>query len=254
MGIARGGTYTLEARTVTPSHTTPAHASMLSGFSPRIHGIEWDSYKPEKTIAVPTLLSIARQASLQTTMIVGKRKLLHMAPEGGLFIPIDNGDEDAKIIREATGRAHAGWDILFVHLPQVDLIGHDKGWMSPQYLARVNTTDALLAGFLRALPWDATVFITADHGGLDKDHDADRPENKLIPWIVTGPTIAQGKVLKSPAQSPIRTMDTAVTAASILGLFLPSNVEGKVILDALVPLVLERDILDDPTRSDTQLR
>ena len=247
MAIARRGTYTLEARTVNPSETTPAHASMLSGFTPKLHGINWDGYKPERSIAVPTLLSIARQASFQTTMIVGKSKLRHVAPEGGIFIPIEGGDEDIRIIREATARAGAGWDILFVHLPQVDLVGHSKGWMSPEYLQRVNQTDQLLGGFIRALPFDATIIITADHGGHGTDHGADRAENMLIPWIITGPSIAPGKVLKHVPQSPVRTMDTAATAASILGLFLPSNVEGKVILDALVPLQLQPDILQDPT-------
>lgn len=250
MQVARAGTYTLEARTVSPSQTTPAHASMLSGFTPNVHGLKVDRYDPNKTIATPTLLSIARQASLQTVMIVGKNKLLHMAPAGGMFMPMEGvRDEDASILREATTRAQGRWDILFIHLPQVDLVGHQKGWMSPEYLQRVHHTDQLLAGFLRSLPYDATILITADHGGetFNYDHGDDRkPDNMLIPWIITGPSIAQGKLLKPPANAPIRTMDTAVTGAAILGLFMPPNVEGKVVLDAIVPLRLQPDILRDP--------
>ena len=41
--------------------TLPSHASMLSGFGARRHGLRWNSYQPAKGfIHVPTIFSIAR--------------------------------------------------------------------------------------------------------------------------------------------------------------------------------------------------
>ena len=36
----------------------------------------------------------------------------------------------------------AGFDLLLVHLPQTDQTGHASGWMSAEYLAQVQQTDA----------------------------------------------------------------------------------------------------------------
>ena len=35
----------------------------------------------------------------------------------------------------------AGFDLMFVHLPMVDLTGHAQGWMSEPYLRQVTATD-----------------------------------------------------------------------------------------------------------------
>jgi predicted AlkP superfamily pyrophosphatase or phosphodiesterase len=242
MGIARRGAHTLKAETVTPSETTPSHASMLSGYLPKTHRLTWDGWYPERgMISVPTLLSTARQAGFQTTMIVGKQKLQHMAPEGGRFIPMPANDD--MIVNEAMVWAGAGFDILVIHLPEVDLVGHSKTWMSPEYMARVAATDRAVARLLPAIPFSATIIITADHGGMGLDHGTEREQNMRIPWIITGPTIAGGKVLTGP----VKTMDTAATAARILGLILPADIAGRAQTDAMMPApAYQQDVLIDP--------
>jgi len=242
--FARRGSHTLRAETVTPSETTPGHASMLSGYTPKVHKITWDDWKPEKgNITVPTLLSTAKKCALQTVMVVGKYKLLHMAPEGGIFIFAPRGDDD--VINEAVVRALLPFDILFVHLPSVDLVGHAKGWMSGEYLAQVAYTDKALGRLLSAIPANATIILSADHGGSGLDHGAEKASNMTIPWMISGPGIAAGKVLLSP----VKTMDTAVTAASILGVPMPTGIEGKAILEAMLPADMTGapEIISDPT-------
>ena len=242
MGVARRGTHTFKADTVTPSETTPSHASMLSGYLPKTHRITWDGWIPERgLIGVPTLLSTARQAGFQTVMVVGKHKLQHIAPEGGRFLSMPANDD--VIVNEAMVWAGTGSDILFVHLPEVDLTGHAKGWMSPEYMARVAATDRAIARLLPALPFNATIIITADHGGMGIDHGAERDQNIKIPWIATGPSIATGRVL----MGAVKTVDTAATAARILGLILPADIAGKPITDAILPMpVYYPDVLSDP--------
>lgn len=247
LGIARRGASTLRAETVTPSETTPSHASMLSGYLPKTHRITWDGWQPEKgMITVPTLLSVARQAGFQTVMVVGKHKLLHIAPEGGKFLSMPSNDD--AVVNEAMVWAGTGFDVLFVHLPEVDLVGHAKGWMSADYMARVAATDRAVARLLPAIPFSATIIITGDHGGVSFDHGADRTENIRIPWIITGPGIVGGKAITSA----VKTMDTAATAARILGLILPADIAGKPVVEALAPTTTYYpDVLSDPRDDQT---
>jgi hypothetical protein len=54
------GAVSWRAQTILPSVTLPGHASMLSGSSPEVHGVLWNSYEPERGyVALPTLFSVA---------------------------------------------------------------------------------------------------------------------------------------------------------------------------------------------------
>src|SRR5262245_32399375 len=67
MMLARRGSQSFKDETVSPSITTPSHASMLSGYTPAKHKITWDDWAPEKgMIQVPTLLSVAQDNGLLT--------------------------------------------------------------------------------------------------------------------------------------------------------------------------------------------
>jgi predicted AlkP superfamily pyrophosphatase or phosphodiesterase len=233
--LAARGSSAAKAETVTPSETLPGHASMLSGVLPTVHKMTWDDneYRPDKgNITVPTLLSVARDAALQAVIVIGKEKLLHLVPTGGICVRSDRGDDD--VVNEAIVRALLPFDVLFVHLPSVDLTGHGKAWMSNDYLAQVSATDGAVGRLLSVLPANATVILTADHGGSGTNHGENRPENLRIPWIIAGPSIFPGKILTTA----VSTTDTAVTAAAILGLRLPDSVTGKVVTEAIGPLVL----------------
>ena len=63
------------------------------------------------------------------------------------------------------------------------------------------------AELLAALPPQTTVILTADHGGKDRDHGPDVPENMTVPWIVAGPKVApsrrdDGRVSGRPTPPP----------------------------------------------------
>jgi predicted AlkP superfamily pyrophosphatase or phosphodiesterase len=228
-GLALRGAYTWTARTVMPSATLPAHASMLSGQDPTVHRLTWDDYAPEKgAITVPTVLSVARAAGLRTVMVVGKRKLQHLAAPGSVDSLILAERGDADVANEAVTQATAGFDLLFVHFPDVDLAGHAEGWMSAAYLAKVRELDAAAGRVLAALPSQTTVILTADHGGKGRTHGHDIPEDMTIPWIVAGPKVTRQGELKSP----VKQTDTAATVLYVLGLTLPAGCPGEVVREA----------------------
>ncbi len=190
-GLAARGASTWRAQTVMPSTTLPSHASMLSGYLPSAHGITWDDYRPENgPIAVPTVFSVARAAGLRTVIIAGKEKLRQLDVPGMVQrFDLCAGD-DQEVATRAVGEAMAGFDLMFVHLPQTDLTGHAQGWMSAAYLDAIAGADRAVGRVLAALPAGTTVMVTADHGGHDFNHGTTQPAAMLIPWVVAGPRVA----------------------------------------------------------------
>ncbi len=75
---------------------------------------------------------------------------------------------------------------------------------------------------LDALP-DAHVLIQSDHGGHDRSHGTDAPEDMNIPWMVAGPQVKAGHVI----ETPVSLLDTAPTLARIMGFAAYGDWEGR---------------------------
>lgn len=78
---------------------------------------------------------------------------------------------------------------------------------------------------INSLPQDYTVIITADHGGHDRMHGTDMPEDMTIPVLVKGKEIASGKVLNDA-----NIKDIAPTVTKLLGIDPDSEWEGISLL------------------------
>jgi hypothetical protein len=228
LALACAGSYSWQARTVDPTVTIPGHASMLSGFPPEAHKIFHDDLRPGY-IAVPTVMAQARRAGRRVVIVVGKEKLIQLAPPDtfDVFVWAPGGDND--VADKAIVEARAGFELMVVHFPDVDLTGHAQGWMSEPYLAQVRTTDAALGRLLEVVPPETIVIVSADHGGYGYIHWSDLPEDHYIPWIARGPGVPAGHAIAQP----ISTMDTAATAAQILGVKLAPGARGQPVLEAL---------------------
>jgi len=233
-GLAARGAYTWQAQTIMPSTTLPSHASMLSGYLPSAHGITWDDYRPEKgLIPVPTVFSAARAAGLRTVLVAGKEKFRQLDVPGMIQRFDLCASDDQEVAGRAIAESLAGFDLMFVHLPQTDLAGHAQGWMSSAYLDAVANADHAVGRVLSVLPEGTTVIVTADHGGHDWGHGTTQAADMRIPWVVAGPHIAPHALTRS-----IVTTDTAATAAWVLGLSLSGGATGRPILEAFdVPTV-----------------
>jgi predicted AlkP superfamily pyrophosphatase or phosphodiesterase len=231
LGMASIGTASWLAQTTFPPITLPSHASMLTGYPPAIHGLTFNNYMPEKGFSrVPTVFSYARAAGFRTAMVVGKDKFNHLKLEGSLdSFEIGAGDDD--IVNRAVVQLQAGADLLMVHLPNVDICGHTNQWMSAKYLQQVNEADQAVGRLRTALPPQATMILTADHGGLGPTHGVDRATDMSIPWVITGPEIRQNVIVSRR----VSTMDTAATALDVLGLRLAGDAQGKPVVEAFVP-------------------
>ena len=84
--------------------------------------------------------------------------------------------------------------------------------MSDGYMESVQDCWDHIESVLERLPEDYTVIITADHGGHDRGHGSDLPEDMTIPLFVMGPDFTPGQRLEN-----VSIMDIAPTIASLLG-------------------------------------
>lgn len=233
LALMQSSAYSLSAQTVYPSVTLVSHSSMLTGLCPSKHGVDWNDYIPEKGYAQGTdLFDLAHAAGLQTVMYVGKEKLRQVTEPSSIDQFVYINDRDSVIIDRLIEDFPQDFRVLFIHLPLVDGMGHNYGWLSSEQLSVAIRADEAIGKLLneleaRSLRNETLIIITADHGGHGTTHGSSMPEDMTIPWIASGPGI-QPKSLTSP----VYTMDTAATAAFALGLPIPDEWDGVPVYEA----------------------
>jgi predicted AlkP superfamily pyrophosphatase or phosphodiesterase len=81
------GSFTMWARTTAVSITLPSHTSMVTGFPPNGHGIQWNDDLPFKEpvyAKVPTIFARAKRRGYTSAMVAGKSKFVALAKPGTL--------------------------------------------------------------------------------------------------------------------------------------------------------------------------
>jgi hypothetical protein len=248
--LLKTASFTFWARTTAVAVTLPSHVSMLTGCAPNKHGIEWNRDLPFSEPIypnVPTLFELAHKAGYSTAMIAGKPKFATLNKPGTIdwvALPYREPVTDAAVAIRSVAiiRAHHP-QLLFVHLPNVDTVGHAKGWGTPEQLTAIADADRAIGKILAAerdehLLDKTLVIITADHGGAGLSHGPDDPRSRTIPWIAVGPTIRPNYDLTRIAPLDVQTYDTFATACFVLGLHPASYIDGKPIKEIFTQLEL----------------
>lgn len=254
-GLLPKASFTFWARTTAESITLPSHTSMVTGVVPIKHGIQWNADLPlTKPIypGYPTIFQLAKKAGFTTAMSAGKSKFTTLAVPGSLdeeFVPEKSTTEDPEVTGHAVEfiRDHQP-QVLFVHLPSDDNVGHAKGWGTPEQLKALATADGCIGQIIKAVDdaklTDSTAFIiTADHGGFGRQHGPDDPRCRFIPWICFGPGIRQNLDLttldfSTTGKDNVDTEDTFATACYLLGIPIEKKVDGKAVTQ-----IIQRDEL-----------
>jgi predicted AlkP superfamily pyrophosphatase or phosphodiesterase len=232
--LMREGAYTLRARTIRKAETLPSHAAMLSGFDVAEHGLNWNSWRPERGfIHVPTVFSIATSAGKGTAAFVGKRKLEHILQPGSLTLFSRPGYLCPKVVQQAASYFRENRpQIEFVHFSDPDDEGHSVGWMSEPQINAIAHTDRCLTKLVEAIRGDETgrtlLIISADHGGSGRTHSGAIEEDRLIPWIAWGAGVRRGHRITAP----VSTVDTAATTLWALGYAPSPGGSGHPVLEA----------------------
>jgi predicted AlkP superfamily pyrophosphatase or phosphodiesterase len=237
-GLIAKGAYSFWARTTAVAITLPSHTSMLTGVTPRKHGVEWNKDLPlSEPIypAFPTLFEMARRAGYSTAMAAGKSKFDTLNKPGTItHVRLPDKDEalndNAVAAAEKMITEHRP-EVMFIHFPEVDKVGHKSGWDSAEQMASIERTDGHIRRILDALAAAGiaertAIILTADHGGAGKGHGPDDPRSRHIPWILTGPHVKH-RDLTGIVELEINTEDTCATACYLLGLSQLPYFDGK---------------------------
>ena len=175
-------------RTVVPSTTAAAIASLTTGRMPGEHGLVgyrsldaahdrvvnqlkgWDEgMLPETWQRAETLFDAARTLGIPSFAIGAARYansgFTRAVLRGAEYRPgasIADRFAAARDVLDETSGA-----LVYLYVPELDQAAHAHGWESDRWLTTLEHLDAEVAAFERRMPRGAGLLVTADHGVID---------------------------------------------------------------------------------------
>lgn len=236
--MMREGSWTLKARSVLPSSSAPNWSSMVMGAGPELHGYTtWGSKRPDMPARVldeygmfPSVYALLRKQKpgSEIGVIYEWEGIGNLFPKAAVNHD-ENPSGDIAVTKAATTYIKEKQPtFLFIHLHDVDSVGHKIGHGTPEYYAAIERTDAHIGTILQSIKdagieKNTIVLFTADHGGVNKGHGEISMKEMQIPWIVKGPRILKNKEITES----VMTFDTAATIADFLKLKTPQVWIGR---------------------------
>jgi len=233
-----GGIYTNNAKMPTVKRMMAQGASSLHQLSvmPSDSRTNWPAifsgtHPKEQTENFPSIFSIVNERYEGKTVLFYQWKDLN-----GMF-PDDVVDKQTILSDLESTERIAAYIIerkpvfTAIAYKELDSIGHNIGWGSAQYYAKLTELDGFIAIIEQAVKdagiFDETVFVlSSDHGGSLWGHGFNFISHRRIPLVFYGKIIKEGFTI--PARGSI--CDIAPTMAAILGLAIPPEWTGQPIL------------------------
>ncbi len=199
------GTSGFSGKCLMPSITVPNHASLFRSRSPESHKII-DNYdlapQEENTLS---LFDIMFDNNKQCAAIISYlplanayghceklNYLVHKNISLGLKHKIPNNYSalvEEHLLQGAALIKKNNVALTHVYIEMPDIVGHQCGWMSKEYIKAIENSDILIQNFIRSLGSSASeyaFFVTTDHGGHNKEHGSDSIEDTTIWFIAFG--------------------------------------------------------------------
>ncbi|WP_018682064.1 alkaline phosphatase family protein [Actinokineospora enzanensis] len=230
----------LYANPFAPTLSGPGWATLATGTWPDKHRVLSNSWGTGTNLATyPDFLTRIEQTrpTLSTFAAATWDPLVDDSAGKAIFGPsVDlrvNGADDTDTTAKTVARLRdVGPDASFVVLDDVDAAGHSSGAAGTAYLNAVAAADKRVKQFvdtIKARPTyateDWTIIVSADHGHTDAGgHGGNTPPERSSFIIRTGPGTTPG----TPAIAP-RNVDVAPTVLSLLGVSIPSTLDGRVL-------------------------
>ena len=230
--MIQDGSYTGQAQTVMPSVTLPCHMSLFHSVKPDRHGVLTNVYTPQVR-PINGLCEQLKLSNKSSGLFYNWEELRDLARPGsiscGCFISgktytyresnIILTDKAIKYINKAEP------DFVFLYLGHVDEAGHAYGWMSEEYIQSVYDSWNCIERITSSISDDYIVMVTSDHGGHDRLHGTEMPEDMTIPLFISGKSVTPGLELKD-----VNIIDIAPTVVKLLGAEAAAEWEGKSLL------------------------
>ena len=230
--LIKESSYTFSARTVIPSVTLPCHVSLFHSVTPERHGTTTNTYMPQVRPISGLFEQIASCRKI-SVMCYGWEPLRDVSRPGSLksaeYINAYLKDNTDGLLTEKAISYVKDFqpDFVFLYMVETDEKGgHDNGWMSDEYLKCISNAIDNVKKVIEAAGDEYSVIVTADHGGHDRTHGTEMPEDMTIPMIFHGSEFEKGKDL-----GQISILDIAPTIADILNVPKAVEWEGKSLIN-----------------------
>ena len=234
LDLAQEGSSCLRASTIMPSVTLPCHSSLFFSVDAERHGITTNTWMP-MVRPIPSMGDVVAQAGGICGMFFNWEQLRDLNAPGTMdrsyyeriWSPYRDvkGADDHVTDQCIAFMNEAKPDFIFLYLGVTDEVGHKHGWMTPEYLDSVAHASDCIRKVKEAAGDEYHIIVTADHGGHDRSHGSDMPEDMTIPIIFWGKSFESGKKLDN-----VNIKDIAPTVADVMGINKPRDWEGKSIL------------------------
>lgn len=229
--LKKRASYTMNGTTVFPSVTLPCHVSLFHSVDPSRHGTTTNTYMPQVR-PVNGLCEVLAKAGKKCAVFYDWEQLRDLTRPGSLSFSYfckgreigydKSNDKITETVIEYLNQNDV--DFTFVYMGHTDMAGHNFGWMSEQYMNAMQHCWKNVERILNGLKGEYTIIITTDHGGHDRTHGTDLPEDMTIPMFVFGKDYEAGVEIKDA-----NIKDVAPTVAKILGVESDEEWEGKEI-------------------------
>ena len=221
--------YTLDAKTVMPSVTLPCHMSLFHSVDPLRHGTTTNTYAPQVR-PIKSLCNTLTAAGKKCAFFYNWEQLRDLYRPGGVAFSYfasgkAHGYDKSNTMLTDEAIKYLGEndiDFTFLYLGDVDEVGHKFGWMTDEYFESIRKSFDQIDKIVNTLPEDYTVFIIADHGGHDRTHGTEMPEDMTIPVFALGKDFKAGEILEG-----VSIKDIAPTVTNLLGVEKDEDWEGK---------------------------
>ena len=223
--------YTYDATAVMPSVTLPCHFSLFHSVEPQRHGILTNTYVPQVR-PINGLCEVLKAANKKCAMLYNWEELRDLSrPESICYsrymkMPVFGSEKSNQILTDDAISLIKNdiTDFTFLYLGWTDEAGHDCGWMTEEYIHSIYSSMDCIERVTRALQDDCLMVLLADHGGHDRCHGTDMPEDMKIPLFFYNPHL-ESKVLDSA-----NIIDVAPSITRAMGIAADQDWEGKTIV------------------------
>lgn len=224
--------YTYNGMSMNPSVTFPCHFSMTHSVTPQRHGILTNTYVPQVRPVKGIFEKISDIGGI-SAMFYGWEPLRDIASPRSLkfstFINAYMEESSDTVLTDKAEEVINQYkpDFVFLYMVETDEKGgHDSGWMSKEYLNRISIAIDNVKRMIEKFGEEYSVIIMADHGGHDRSHGSDMPEDMIIPLFFYGPNFKKGEVIKEASL-----LDIAPTIIDIMGFDGEREWEGKSLIN-----------------------
>ena len=230
--IIKKSTYTMNAQTVYPSVTLPCHISLFHSVKPDRHGTTTNIYTPQVR-PIDGLCEVLKKADKQSAIFFNWEEIRDVSRPNSIARAsfyagkkIGYLEAGEKLTDELIDYVKSyETDFAFLYFGYTDWAGHKFGWMGNEYMSAMQSCWNNIEKVMTELGDEYTYIITADHGGHDRTHGYDIPEDMTIPVILCGKDFEEGKIIEN-----VSIIDIAPTIAKLLGTEPDEEWEGKSLI------------------------